>query len=131
MDEIGIIRAWHEELNLGDADELVAHSHDDIEVGGPRGTGHGSALLRDWVARAGIQLEPQRWFHRGSDVVVEERARWLAPESGELGEPIIVASAFRVADDRVQRVGRYETVAAALAATGLTTNDEVSETLTG
>jgi hypothetical protein len=124
LDEIGIVRAWHEALNRGDADAIVALSHEDIEVGGPRGTGHGSALLRDWVARAGIQLEPLRWFPRGGDVVVEERARWQSPDSGKLGEPITLASAFHVADGRVRSVIRYESVEAALAATGLGPDDE-------
>jgi hypothetical protein len=37
-DRFAVVRAWHEAVNQGDVDALVALSDDDIEVGGPRGS---------------------------------------------------------------------------------------------
>ena len=119
--EIRIVRDWHEALNAGDADRLVALSHPDVEVGGPRGSGHGTDLLREWVARAGIRIEPRRTFHRAETVVVEGEAQWGDAETG--GQT--VGSIFVVRDGRVSRVMRYPDLASALLAAGL---DESYET---
>ena len=119
--EIRIVRDWHEALNAGDADRLVALSHPDVEVGGPRGSGHGTDLLREWVARAGIRIEPRRTFHRAETVVVEGEARWGEAETG--GQT--VGSIFVVRDGQVSRVVRYPALASALLAAGL---DESYET---
>jgi hypothetical protein len=123
-DQIALIQAWHDALNRGDTDALLALSHDDIEVGGPRGSGHGSALLRDWVARAGIRLQPRRWFAKDDALVVEQLATWRDPTTGQPTPPAGAASAFVVDAGRVRRVLRYETLDAALAAAGLTLQDE-------
>ena len=40
-DRFEVVRAWHEAVNRGDADALVALCDDDIEVGGPRGSARG------------------------------------------------------------------------------------------
>ena len=119
--EVRVVRNWHEALNAGDADRLVALSHPDVEVGGPRGTGHGAELLREWVARAGIRIEPRRAFHRAETVVVEGAAQWGDAETG--GQT--VGSIFVVRDGRVSRVMRYPDLASALLAAGL---DESYET---
>lgn len=113
------VAAWHEALNDGDVDRLVELSHPEIEVGGPRGTGHGVQLLREWVGRAGIQLDPRRIFHRAETVVVEQVARWRSAETGEVTEGQIVASAFVVNDGRISRVTRYPDLATALSAVDL------------
>ncbi len=122
--EIATIAAWHAALNAGDVERLVALSSDDVEVGGPRGSGCGADLLRDWAGRAGIQLEPRRTFWRAGTVVVEQRARWRSAEDGQMGEAQDVASLFRVRDGRVTAVVRYPDLAAALAAAGLEASDE-------
>jgi ketosteroid isomerase-like protein len=121
---LAIVLAWHEALNAGEVERLLALSSDDVEVGGPRGAGRGSQLLRDWVARANIQLEPGQAFQRGETVVVEERARWRSAESGELSEPQTVASVFLVRDERVASVVRHPDLSAALQAGGLEASDE-------
>ena len=69
--------AWHAALNAGDTDRLVSLSTADVEVGGPRGTGRGADLLRDWVARAHIHLEPERWQARGT------QSWWNRARAGE------------------------------------------------
>jgi hypothetical protein len=43
-DRFEIVRAWHEAVNRGDAEAVVALSHDDIEVGGPRGSALGQVF---------------------------------------------------------------------------------------
>jgi ketosteroid isomerase-like protein len=137
--ELDTVATWHAAVNAGDVERLVALSTDDVEVGGPRGAGRGSALLRDWFGRAGIQLEPRRLFARaetdaapkqdvaadGTVVVVEQSARWRA-EDGSLGEPQAAASVFRVRDGRVSSVIRYSDLASALETAGLNKSDAVS-----
>ena len=117
--EVRLVAAWHEALNRGDAEGLVALSLDDVEVGGPRGGGRGVDLLREWVGRAGVRLEPGRVFHRGETVVVEQAAIWRTSQSAPGGERMTVASLFEVRNDRVVRVARYPDLAAALQAAGL------------
>ena len=122
-----VVRAWHEAVNRGDADALVALCDQDIEVGGPRGSAHGRAVLRDWLDRAGIQLEPRRWFASPAELVVEQVATWHGPD-GAATEPQSVASSFTVEDGLVKRTVRYGSLEEALAATGLTLLDEVPST---
>ena len=119
-----VVRAWHESVNRGDADALVALSGDDIEIGGPRGSARGSAVLRDWLRRAGIQLEPRRWFGSPSELVVEQMVIWRGAD-GAVTDPQIIASSFTVENGLVMRTVRYGSLEEALAATGLTVADEV------
>ena len=126
-DRFEVVRAWHEAVNRGDADALVALSDDDIEVGGPRGSARGSAVLRDWLGRAGIQLAPRRWFASPAELVVEQVASWRGLD-GAVTDPEIVASSFRVEDGRVRRTIRYGSLPEALAVSGLTLRDEVPST---
>ena len=126
-DQIEVVRAWHDAVNRGDADGLVALSRDDIEIGGPRGTAVGSAVLRDWVGRAGIHLEPRRWFARRGNVVVEQIATWRTAEGG-VTEPATIASSFQVEEGLVSRMVRFESLDDALVTTGLTMQDEMSPT---
>src|SRR5688500_10308298 len=122
--EVATIADWHEAVNDGDVDRLVALSREDIEVGGPRGSGSGVHLLRDWISRAGIHLEPRRVFHRGGTAVVEQTARWRSPEDGQMTERQDVASVFLVRDGRVASVVRHSDLASARTAAGLEASDE-------
>ena len=72
--ELRVVEAWHEALNGGEVDRLVELSHPEVEVGGPHGTGRGAQLLREWVDRANIRLEPRRIFHHADTMVVEQLA---------------------------------------------------------
>ena len=123
-DRLEVVCAWHEAVNRSNADALVALSHDDIEVGGPRGSARGTAILRDWLDRAGIQLEPVRWFASPAELVVEQAATWRGPD-GAVTTPETIASSFAVEDGKVMRTVRYGSLEEALAATGLTLADEV------
>jgi ketosteroid isomerase-like protein len=120
--EIIIVDAWHDALNRGDIERLDSLSTDDIELGGPRGSGHGVQLLREWFGRAGIHVEPREVFHRGKTVVVEQNAAWRNIEPTECQ---IVASVFLVQDGRIASVIRHPDLSSALAAAGLTEADKV------
>jgi ketosteroid isomerase-like protein len=118
-DAVSTVHAWHAALNAGDVEQLIALSTREVEVGGPRGRGRGTQLLRDWFGRAGIRLEIRQTLHRGNTVVVEQVATWQRPEGATGGEPETVASVFTVKDGRVDSVVRYPNLASALEASGL------------
>jgi ketosteroid isomerase-like protein len=121
--EIQTIAAWHDALNDGDVERLVALSHPDVEIGGPRGTGHGAQIVREWIDRANVRLEPKRTFHEADTVVVEQGAQW---QSTEPGDRQTVASVFVVRDDLVTSVVRYPDLASALRAANLDESHERS-----
>lgn len=113
--EIKVVQDWHEALNHGDIERLVALSADDVEVGGPRGTSRGAAVLREWFARAGLRLEPRQVFQREENVVVEQLAEWRELETNRIVGQQVVATLFVVRDGQIARVIRYEDLEAALA----------------
>jgi hypothetical protein len=121
--EIQTVIAWHEALNNGDVERLVALSHPDVEVGGPRGNAHGAQILREWVDRANIRLEPGRIFSEAGTVVVEQGAEWPSAEPGGVQT---VASVFVVGDWLVTSVVRYPDLASALRAANLDASHERS-----
>ena len=123
--EVRVVEEWHEALNAGDAERLVELSHPDVEVGGPRGTGRGAGLLRKWVARANISLEPRRVFQREETVVVEEAAAWRSADTEEIIGGQTIASVFVVRGGRVTNVVRHDDLKSALTAANL---DESYET---
>ena len=125
-DLLDVVRDWHDAVNHGDVDGLIAVSSEDIEIGGPRGTATGSSVLRDWLGRAGIHLEPGRWFAGKANVVVEQVATWRTSQGG-MTEPAIIASSFRVEEGLVNRMIRFESLEDALAANGLTMQDEIPQ----
>ena len=125
--EVRVVRAWHEALNTGDVDRLTTLSHPDVEVGGPHGTGRGAQLLREWVDRANVHLNPRCVFHRVDTVVVEQEAKWRSADTGQVTGGQVVASVFVVRDDQIARVVRYPDLTDALCAVNL---DESYETRT-
>jgi ketosteroid isomerase-like protein len=120
---IETVLAWHAALNQADVERLLSLSTAHVEVGGPRGLGHGADLLRDWVGRASVHLEARRVFGRAKVVVVDQVARWRSAD-GQLTEPQDVASVFRMQDGQVSSVVRYPDLASALQASGLDVSDE-------
>ena len=126
--ELRAIKAWHEALNSGDADRVVALSQPNVEVGGPRGAGLGAGLLRKWIGRANIRLEPRRVFHKVDTVVVEQRAEWRSADAGQATGSQTVASLFVVQENQIAKVLRYDDLASALSAANL---DESNETQLG
>ncbi len=124
LDQIQIVRAWHEAVNSGDIEQLAELVSDDVQIGGPRGTAHGREALIDWVRRTGIRMVPTVWYQRGQTVVVCEQATWPG-EDGTPGDPQSVASAFVVGDERIRSIARYADQSAAFGATGLAETDRI------
>src|SRR3954453_14603152 len=93
---IDIVRIWLEAANRQDADRLVELSDPDIEVAGPRGSVHGSQVLRDWLGRAGLTLETRRSFTRGDIVVLAQHGVWRSTGTGEVTDEAEVSTLFQV-----------------------------------
>ena len=123
--KVRVVEAWHDALDAGDAERVVALSHPDVEVVGPRGRSSGARLIRDWVDRAGVSIAPLRVFHKADTVVVEQAAEWRSGESGEVIGSQTVASVFVVSSGRVASVARYDDLAEALDTAELEHSDEI------
>lgn len=122
---LAVVESWQSAVNEKDLEQLAALSASGIEIVGPRGSGFGHELLRQWVARAGFSAEVLRWFCGAQGtVVVEQRGRWFLPDAIAASEHI-VASAFTVRHGRVVRFQRFDALSEALAASALTDDDEV------
>jgi hypothetical protein len=122
---VEVVQAWLDAANSQDIDRLIALSDPGIELVGPRGSGHGHQFLRDWLGRAGLHLQTLRVFARGSAVVVAQHGVWRSGEVGDVIGEQDVASRFVVDDDRVSRFARHDALDEALAAAGLTVEDEI------
>ncbi|HET7478748.1 MAG TPA: nuclear transport factor 2 family protein [Rubrobacteraceae bacterium] len=129
--EIEAVLNWHEALNDGDTGRLIALSDPEIEVGGPRGSGRGAQLLREWMERANIRLEPRRVFHRADTVVVEQEAEWRSADTGEVAGGQAGSSVFVVRDGLVASVLRYDDLADALRVAALDESNEVDRSSSG
>ena len=123
--EVEAVLRWHEALNAGDAERLASLSHPEVEIGGPRGSARGRQVLKDWVGRANVTLEPLRPFHRDRTVVVEETATWRDPSSGEKTGEATVATVFAVEDGLVTTIVRHDGLEDALRSAGLDETDRV------
>jgi hypothetical protein len=121
-----IAQAWQDAANRQDIDRLVELSDPQIEIVGPRGSGYGLQLLRDWLGRAGLTLETQRIFARATTVVMAQHAVWRSLETGAVTGEADLASRFRVESGKIVQYARFDTLAAALAETDLRSEDEIS-----
>lgn len=115
VDEVvDVVRRWHEAVDDFDVDGALALCAPDVAVGGPRGEARGHEVMRAWLQRSGIQLEPQQPLSSdGSRVVVHELARWRttadAPAQAPVDEAVPTWVVFQVRDGLVTAVHRYET----------------------
>lgn len=111
LDSVRAVQAWHDAVNIGDVESAVQLCSPDVAVTGPRGVGHGHDLVRGWLVRSGIRLEPQGEL-AGADgrVVVRELARWTATDapSAAPADPTPTWCVFTVASGLVTSVARYE-----------------------
>lgn len=126
-DPVAIVREWQDAANGLDIERLLDVSDPNIEVIGPRGSGRGHRLLRDWLGRAGLQLTTLRVFARGDAVVLAQRGMWRSIETGTVIGERDLASSFRVAGGRVARFSRHDSLDAALDRAGLGHADERGE----
>lgn len=124
VSSVTLVQAWQDAANSQNIDRLIALSDPNIEIVGPRGSGYGHQLLRDWLGRAGLRLETLRVFACGDAVVVEQHGVWRSVETGEVAGERDIASRFRVDGDRIVQFARYDSLSTALAEAGLTFADE-------
>jgi ketosteroid isomerase-like protein len=123
--ELNIVHKWPTALNNGDADQLVALAHQDVEVGGPRGTTSGRQVIGEWFGRANVRLNPRRFYNRKGTVVVEELGEWLSPDTGQVIDSQDVATLFIISDGLISRIMRYADPETALKEAGLDESDKV------
>lgn len=113
-DSVQTLKRWHDAVNAGDIEGAVSCCAEDVAVQGPRGVGHGHDLMRGWLTRSGIRLEPQdEPVERDGRFVVREVARWTtanAPD-GAPTEPTETWCVFTVAEGKLSSVARFETEA--------------------
>ena len=121
---VTVVQAWLDAANTQSIDRLIALSDPNIEIIGPRGSGYGHQLLRDWLGRAGLRLETRRVFARGDSIVVEQHGVWRSVETGDVTGERDIASRFRVDGERIVQFARYDSLSDALAEAGLTFADE-------
>lgn len=120
-----IVLAWQDAANNRNFERLMELSGPDIEVIGPRGSGHGHQLVREWLLRSGLIFKTLRIFARGEVVVLEQHGVWHSAETGEPTSEADFASHFRLDGQRVMYVARYDTLDSALEKAGLEHTDEV------
>ena len=123
-----LVAAFHAAVNAADTARLLTLVTPDVEVGGPRGSDRGAAVVAGWLARAGITLTPKRVFARDANLVVEQDASWKDAAGGAPGPAQPVASVLRLRDGRIAAIVRYGDLPEALAAAGLTPEDVVPGT---
>jgi hypothetical protein len=122
---LAVVAAWQEAVNRQDVEGLLELSDPNVEIVGPRGSVYGHEMLREWMGRAGLNLEPLRTFARGDVVVVEQRGVWRSIETREVMGEQVIASRFHVEGQRVTRYARYDSLEEALDEAGLDEGDEV------
>lgn len=128
MDEaVQVVQAWQEAANRQDVAGVLARSALDIMIVGPRGEARGHAALEAWLARAGLSLTTRQLYARGDSVVANQHGVWRAPATGEVVGEADVATLFRVAGGRVCFLARYDQLAEALAAAGLSAGDRLAD----
>ncbi len=126
LDPVQVVERWLAAANSQDIDRLLALSAPEIVLIGPRGTGRGRELLRGWLGRAGVQLQTYRLFARGEHVVAAQHGVWRSPDTGVTPGEAEIASHFLVGQGVVAQYARYDDLASALQAAGLTRADERS-----
>ena len=93
-------------------------------MGGPRGTGTGPDLLREWVGRANVAMTPKRWFAKDDIVIVEQDAVWRDKAGEEMGRQDVTTT-FRIRDGKIAGIYRHDNLAASLTLAGLDAADEI------
>lgn len=121
-----LVQAWQDAANSQNIDRLVELSAPTIEVVGPRGSGYGHQLLRDWLGRAGLYLTTLRAFVRNNAVVVAQHGVWRSVETGEVTGERDLASRFQVEGQHVVQFARYDNLETALDEAGLDYSDEIA-----
>jgi len=122
---------WLAAVNAGDADAALARTSPGVTIVGPRGTARGHDVLRAWMGHAGATFATRGTFARGDAVVVAQHGVWRDPQTGAVTGEAHVATRFRVEDGQVAELQRYDELAEALRAAGLTDADEIPTIVRG
>jgi ketosteroid isomerase-like protein len=122
-----VVLAWLTAVNAGDADAALALSAVDVAIVGPRGTGRGREVLRAWITNAGATFETRGIYAAGHAVVVEQHGVWRDTTTGAARGEAEVSTRFRVSDGQVAELERYDDLAIALRAAGLSPVDRVDD----
>ena len=119
-----VVHAWLAAVNAGDADAALALTSPEVTIIGPRGTARGHQVLRAWLGHAGATFATRATFARGDNVVVAQHGVWRNPTGAVEGEAE-VATRFRMEAGHIGELERYDDLASALWAAGLSEADEV------
>ncbi len=115
QDPARVVAAWLEAVEAGAVRRALVLCSPDVAVRGPRGEARGTEVMRAWLERSGISLEPQHDLVADGDrVVVRALARWRvadAPAGVPTTEPAMTWVVLDVADGLITAVRRYETEA--------------------
>jgi hypothetical protein len=122
---IEIVALWQSAVNGQNTARLVEVSDPNIEIVGPRGSGYGHDLLREWLARAGLTIKPTRTFALETIVVVAQHGIWRSPDTGAVLGEADMASVFKVENEVVTQFARYDSLEEAFGKSGLSEADEV------
>lgn len=117
------VLAWLAAVNSRDNEAALALTAADVAIVGPRGTGRGREVLREWLNHAGATFETRAVFARDGAVVVAQHGVWRAAGSDTVTGSAVVATRFRVANGRVCEIQRYDEIDLALAEAGLSQAD--------
>lgn len=112
---VDVVQRWHDTVNDRDIEGAVSLCRPDVAIGGPRGVAEGQDLVRQWLLRTGIILEPQgRLEEQDGRVVVHEHARWRATQDAPDAAPTTAAVdtwvVFEVTDGLITALHRYESI---------------------
>ncbi len=125
LDAIGIVQAFHDNLNDREIPALLALAADDVRIGGPRGSGSGKHLLEEWVGRASIAMTPTRWVRDADTIVVEQEAIWRDPGTGVETGRQVVATVFSLHEGLIAAIARYGFLAEAVHSANMDESNEI------
>ena len=109
-----LLRDWHAAVNAKDLPTVLRLCTEDVTVAGPRGTGSGQELMRDWLTGSGIRLKLVSLKALDDGVLAEQVATW--PSGAGPAEPVPCVTVFHVRGGKVAAVQRYDSLEAAQAA---------------
>ncbi|MEX1181827.1 MAG: hypothetical protein WEF86_01230 [Gemmatimonadota bacterium] len=123
-DPLSVVLEWQATVNADAADRLLHLVAEDVVIIGPRGVAIGREIMRHWLMRARLRSTTYDAFQKDDVVVVAQHARWHSASGDVSGEADVAARAV-VADGLITEYERYDRLADALKAAGLTEKDRV------
>ncbi|HET7627082.1 MAG TPA: hypothetical protein VFK44_01725 [Bacillales bacterium] len=120
-----IAEAWQKAVNDKDIKKLLALSHGEIEMAGPKGSAFGHGILVEWIGKAGLSLQTRARYVKDDIVVLEQDGVWTDGDGNVTGEAN-VSTVMKVEDGKVKYVSRYDNdLDKALTHAGLSRKDQI------